>query len=84
MTVQPNLILFKFESEKEFLKQCYRKHNTYIINTVPKENLLVWNLKEGWEPLCKFLNKPIPSGPIPHDNKTGDVEYIKKVFLGRL
>ena len=36
------------------------KHNMYVINTVPKENLLVWNLKDGWEPLCKFLNKPIP------------------------
>ena len=42
------------------LRQLYRKHNTYVINTVPKENLLVWNLKDGWEPLCKFLNKPIP------------------------
>ena len=31
-----------------------------MIATVPKENLLVWDLKEGWEPLCKFLNKPIP------------------------
>ena len=36
------------------------KHNCHVIATVPKENLLVWDLKEGWEPLCKFLNKPIP------------------------
>jgi len=49
-----------------------------VIATVPKENLLVWDLKEGWEPLCKFLNKPIPDQPIPHDNKTGDVEYVQK------
>ena len=84
-----------------------------MIATVPKENLLVWDLKEGWEPLCKFLNKPIPDQerkqngslklasdwlrassdrhqldnffiskkPIPHDNKTGDAEYIQKNFL---
>ena len=84
-----------------------------MIATVPKENLLVWDLKEGWEPLCKFLNKPIPDQerkqngflelasdwlrassdrhhfdiffiskkPIPHDNKTGDAEYIQKYFL---
>ena len=42
------------------LCQLYRKHNAHVINSVPKENLLVWNLKDGWEPLCKFLNKPIP------------------------
>merc|ERR1712235_5218 len=53
--------------EETRLKQGYRKHNAYVIATVPKENLLVWNLKEGWEPLCKFLNRPIPNEPIPHD-----------------
>ena len=42
------------------LRQLYRKHNAYVINTVPKENLLVWNLKDEWEPLCEFLKKPIP------------------------
>merc|ERR1712141_450497 len=69
-------------TKNEFrLKQNYRKHNAYVISTVPKENLLVWNLKDGWEPVCKFLNKPIPNQPIPHDNKTGDKEYIQKYFL---
>ena len=43
---------------------------------VPKENLLVWNVKEGWGPLCEFLGKPIPDGPIPHDNKTGDKKFF--------
>ena len=32
---------------------------------------LVWNVKEGWAPLCEFLGKPIPDCPLPHDNKTG-------------
>ena len=62
---------------------CHLKHNTYVIATVPKENLLVWNLKEGWEPLCKFLNKPIPSEPIPHDNRTGDKEFMERYILNK-
>jgi len=66
-----------FSDEFRF-RQNYRKHVSHVIATVPKENLLVWDLKEGWEPLCKFLNKPIPDQPIPHDNKTGDFEYVKK------
>lgn len=32
---------------------------------VPEDRLLIWNLKDGWEPLCKFLGKPIPNTPIP-------------------
>ena len=51
----------------------------YVMNTVPKENLLVWNLKDGWEPLCKFFNKPIPSDSLPHMNKTGDKHFIKQL-----
>ena len=39
---------------------------------VPPERLLIWNIKDGWEPLCNFLDKPIPPKPIPHENKSGD------------
>ena len=53
-------------------------HNNYVSKSVPKEDLLIWNIKDGWEPLCTFLNKPIPEGPIPHDNKTGDTKFIEK------
>ena len=44
---------------------------------VPKEDLLIWNVKDGWEPLCSFLGKEVPDGPIPHENRTGDIEYIR-------
>ena len=59
------------------MRAAYTKHNLYVQSVVPRENLLVWNLKDGWEPLCKFLNHKIPTGPIPHDNRTGDTEFIE-------
>ena len=62
---------------KDDIRQAYRKHNLYVQSIVPKENLLIWNLKDGWEPLYSFLGKKVPKGPIPHDNKTGDVEFIR-------
>jgi len=58
------------------MKQRYKSHNLYVESAVPEEDLLIWNVKEGWEPLCKFLGKTIPKEPFPHDNKTGDMEYI--------
>ena len=48
----------------------------YVESVVPKEDLLIWNLKDGWEPLCSFLGKEVPKEPFPHDNKTGDVEFL--------
>lgn len=29
---------------------------------VPPEKLLIYNVSEGWGPLCKFLEVPIPVG----------------------
>ena len=37
-----------------------------------KDRLLVYNIKDGWKPLCDFLEKEIPSAPIPHDNRFDD------------
>jgi sulfotransferase family protein len=28
----------------------------------------VWEVGEGWEPLCEFLEVPVPDGPLPHEN----------------
>lgn len=47
---------------------------------VPKDQLLVFDVKEGWQPLCDFLGIPVPDIPFPHKNKGGAVlqEYRKE------
>ena len=62
-------------------RQGYLKHNLYVQSIVPKDNLLIWNLKDGWAPLCAFLDKPIPDGPIPHDNRTGDPKFMNEYLV---
>ena len=47
----------------------------------------MYDFKQGWEPLCKFLDKPIPSEPFPHENKKGGVteKFLKeKPFLKQM
>ncbi|CAK8689030.1 unnamed protein product [Clavelina lepadiformis] len=39
------------------------------MTNAPKDRLLVYNVKEGWGPLCKFLGKEIPNKEFPHENK---------------
>ena len=49
-----------------------------VKRTVPQEKLLVFSVKEGWGPLCKFLNVPIPDGPFPNTNDTAQMKkYVK-------
>ena len=48
----------------------YNKWVEEVKNTVPSEKLLIFSVKDGWEPLCKFLDVPIQDGPFPNTNDT--------------
>jgi hypothetical protein len=44
------------------------RHTEEVKSAVPADRLLVWDVKEGWEPLCEFLGLDVPDGPLPHAN----------------
>ncbi|RYP48453.1 hypothetical protein DL768_005655 [Monosporascus sp. mg162] len=46
----------------------YREHCNMVGGMVPKDRLLEWTVKEGWEPLCEFLGKDVPDEPFPQVN----------------
>lgn len=54
--------------------EVYVRHNEFIRKTVPKEKLLEFNAKQGWEPLCEFLGVPVPEGPYPHVNEAAELK----------
>ena len=35
------------------------------------DRVLIFNLKQGWDPLCEFLDKEVPKKPFPWLNKGG-------------
>jgi hypothetical protein len=43
-----------------------------IRGLVPAEKLLEWSVEDGWEPLCKFLDKDVPKEDFPHANTRGE------------
>ena len=54
----------------------YRQHNERVQAVIPAEKLLVFNAKQGWKPLCKFLGCDVPSTPFPRENVAHS--YTKK------
>jgi len=48
-----------------------------VVSTVPAERLLVWQVKQGWGPLCQFLGVPVPEEPFPNVNDTPSM--LKKI-----
>ena len=57
---------------EDMQKRHYLQYNASVKELVPANQLLVFNVKHGWEPLCKFLDLPIPDFPFPHENKITD------------
>lgn len=60
--------------EKEYAIEVYKRHNQQVLEIVPKERLLQFDVKDGWQPLCEFLQKPIPNEPFPWLNER--VEFL--------
>ena len=50
----------------------YEQHNRSVYATVPPAQLLVYDVTDGWEPLCSFLAQPVPSETFPHLNTRAD------------
>ena len=67
-----------YHSRSEARMDLFDKWNKSVIDFVPKERLLVYHPKDGWEPLCEFLNLPIPSISYPHLNKTKNMGHMSR------
>ncbi|PYI32245.1 NAD dependent epimerase/dehydratase [Aspergillus indologenus CBS 114.80] len=54
-------------------RETYRNHVSRIQALVPKDRLLLYHVKEGWEPLCAYLGQPVPAVPVPNGNSKADM-----------
>lgn len=51
----------------------FRRWNQAVIDGVPADRLLVFSARDGWEPLCRFLNVPVPEVPYPRVNSRDEL-----------
>lgn len=54
--------------DAEAAKAAFSEHIRRVKATVPAERLLVWEVSEGWQPICDKLGLPVPDEPFPHTN----------------
>jgi hypothetical protein len=64
--------------EKENCIKVFERHNQEVRESVPEERLLEFDVTQGWEPLCEFLNLPIPEKKFPHLNAGG--KTLRKLY----
>ncbi|VDP68691.1 unnamed protein product [Echinostoma caproni] len=65
------------------LMKAYQEWNDQVIATVPADRLLIYNVKDGWDPLCEFLDRPQPNGitKFPHLNKRADMSKVFSIWV---
>jgi hypothetical protein len=68
---------FSMKPDKQSSIEAFVRHNQKVIDTAPKDRLLVWEAKDGWEPICDRLGLPVPDEPFPRVN-------TKEEFIARL
>ena len=51
------------------LIDAFVAHSESVRSVIPADQLLVYEVREGWEPLCDFLQVPVPDEPFPRTNR---------------
>lgn len=63
----------RFREEKNRTIEIFEQHNREVRERIPPERLLIYDVKQGWEPLCHFLDLPVPDkSAFPHVNTTDE------------
>jgi hypothetical protein len=66
-----DLMASRFTPDLDDREACIaaaRRHDARVRATAPAERLLIWQPSEGWEPLCRALDLPVPDEPFPRRN----------------
>lgn len=61
--------------------QVFNRHNETVREVIPANRLLVYDVAEGWAPLCAFLGVDEPDTPMPKANST---EEFQSMIEGRI
>ena len=72
-------------ADRTFAEAKWNAHMEEVKKTVPAEKLLVYDVRDGWKPLCEFLGVPEPAEPLPHLNKKENFrEMLPKLMKGQM
>ncbi|MCA9869845.1 MAG: sulfotransferase family protein [Anaerolineae bacterium] len=74
--------------DKTHAIHVFQEHNENVVRMTPQDRLLQFNVTEGWQPLCQFLDKPVPDEPFPKSNMRDDFlasapEWAKEITRSR-
>ena len=68
-------------TDRAYMIAHFQRHIDEVRRTIPADRLLVFDVKQGWAPLCAFLGLAVPKGPFPRINTR---EKTRAMFLAMM
>jgi hypothetical protein len=59
----------------------WNRHIEYLKRVVPAEKLVFFDVREGWEPLCRALGKEVPDVPFPRINDSKAIDELAQKMI---
>ncbi len=63
-------------TDRDHAVAVFERHIEHVRATCAPDRLLMFDVTEGWEPLCAFLDMPVPQHSFPHLN---DAKVTRRV-----
>ncbi|KAF5686346.1 hypothetical protein FCIRC_2902 [Fusarium circinatum] len=74
----------KFGETEPVTSSSYNEHVTWLKENVPEDRLVFIDVRDGWEPLCKALDLPVPKDvPFPRINDSQAIDSFAKKHINR-
>lgn len=61
---------------RDYMVDFFHRHSREIVDTIAAERLLVYQVSDGWEPLCEFLGVPVPNTEFPRINSRDETKEM--------
>ena len=78
-TIWANELEGRFE-DKTFAIEFFNRRIAEVKQNIPADRLLVHQPQDGWEPLCKFLDLPVPATTYPWVNEGKEIKRAVKLL----
>ena len=85
MTGVRTMIRGRFDNrldDEDHVLSVLAAHEQSVIDAVPPEELLVYDVAQGWDPLCAFLGVDVPDTEFPRTNTTDEFRAMLGIEAG--
>ncbi|KAJ4176914.1 hypothetical protein NW767_015278 [Fusarium falciforme] len=81
MKLRRRLLMWRFGIDELTGPGSLKAHEDLLRQTIPPEKLFLYDVRDGWEPLCKILGVSVPDRPFPHKNHHGEVKAVFRLIV---